>query len=364
VISTQLSHIRRINGPVLITGHTGFKGTWMTLLLEYLGLEVVGLSLKPEPGSLFERLGRQSVINEKFVDIRDSVAVSEFINQTKPVLILHFAAQSLVLESYKDPRYTFEVNVNGTINVLESAFAGGFTKTVLTTTTDKVYANTGSQSRFQESDSLGGSDPYSASKVAVENVIYAWRKISTSQGGPKFLTARSGNVIGGGDYSRDRLFPDIIRAIESNSELVIRSASSTRPWQHVLDSLHGYLMMINKSLKEDAPEILNFGPLDESLTVKQVVEIAASVWSNDIAIRFAESTSKFESDFLGIDSELAKISLGWQSKYTQKEAVAKTIDWWKQVLNESISPKTACDKEITDFMNSQNQVNEIKKHEK
>jgi len=348
----------------LITGHTGFKGTWMTLLLENLGMEVVGLSLKPEPGSLFERLGRQAVINEKFVDIRDSVAVSNFINQTKPALIIHFAAQSLVLESYKDPRYTFEVNVNGTINVLESAFAGGFTKTVLITTTDKVYANTGSQSRFQEVDALGGSDPYSASKVAVENVIYAWRKISASQSGPKFLTARSGNVIGGGDYSRDRLFPDIIRAIESKSDLIIRSASSTRPWQHVLDSLHGYLMMINKSLKDNVPEILNFGPLDESLTVRQVVEIATSQWSNEIAISFVESTNKLESDFLGIDSELARISLGWQSKYTQKEAVTKTIDWWKQVLKESISPKLACDKEINDFMNNQSQMNEIKKHEK
>jgi len=364
VISNQLSHIRRINGPVLITGHTGFKGTWMTLLLENLGMEVVGLSLKPEPGSLFERLGRQAVINEKFVDIRDSVAVSNFISQTKPALIIHFAAQSLVLESYKDPRYTFEVNVNGTINVLESAFAGGFTKTVLITTTDKVYANTGSQSRFQEVDALGGSDPYSASKVAVENVIYAWRKISASQSGPKFLTARSGNVIGGGDYSRDRLFPDIIRAIESKSDLIIRSASSTRPWQHVLDSLHGYLMMINKSLKDNVPEILNFGPLDESLTVRQVVEIATSQWSNEIAISFVESTNKLESDFLGIDSELARISLGWQSKYTQKEAVTKTIDWWKQVLKESISPKLACDKEINDFMNNQSQMNEIKKHEK
>lgn len=348
----------------MITGHTGFKGTWMTLLLENLGMEVIGLSLKPEPGSLFERLGRQAVINEKFVDIRDSVAVSNFINQTKPALIIHFAAQSLVLESYKDPRYTFEVNVNGTINVLESAFAGGFTKTVLITTTDKVYANTGSQSRFQEVDALGGSDPYSASKVAVENVIYAWRKISASQSGPKFLTARSGNVIGGGDYSRDRLFPDIIRAIESKSDLIIRSASSTRPWQHVLDSLHGYLMMINKSLKDNVPEILNFGPLDESLTVRQVVEIATSQWSNEIAISFVESTNKLESDFLGIDSELARISLGWQSKYTQKEAVTKTIDWWKQVLKESISPKLACDKEINDFMNNQSQMNEIKKHEK
>lgn len=348
----------------MITGHTGFKGTWMTLLLENLGMEVIGLSLKPEPGSLFERLGRQAVINEKFVDIRDSVAVSNFINQTKPALIIHFAAQSLVLESYKDPRYTFEVNVNGTINVLESAFAGGFTKTVLITTTDKVYANTGSQSRFQEVDALGGSDPYSASKVAVENVIYAWRKISASQSGPKFLTARSGNVIGGGDYSRDRLFPDIIRAIESKSDLIIRSASSTRPWQHVLDSLHGYLMMINKSLKDNVPEILNFGPLDESLTVRQVVEIATSQWSNEIAISFVESTNKLESDFLGIDSELARISLGWQSKYTQKEAVTKTIDWWKQVLKESISPKLACDKDINDFMNNQSQMNEIKKHEK
>lgn len=364
MISNLLSHIRRINGPVLITGHTGFKGTWMTLLLENLGMEVIGLSLKPEPGSLFERLGRQAVINEKFVDIRDSVAVSNFINQTKPALIIHFAAQSLVLESYKDPRYTFEVNVNGTINVLESAFAGGFTKTVLITTTDKVYANTGSQSRFQEVDALGGSDPYSASKVAVENVIYAWRKISASQSGPKFLTARSGNVIGGGDYSRDRLFPDIIRAIESKSDLIIRSASSTRPWQHVLDSLHGYLMMINKSLKDNVPEILNFGPLDESITVRQVVEIATSQWSNEIAISFVESTNKLESDFLGIDSELARISLGWQSKYTQKEAVTKTIDWWKQVLKESISPKLACDKDINDFMNNQSQMNEIKKHEK
>ena len=364
MISSQFSHIRSINGPVLITGHTGFKGTWMTLLLEHLGLEVVGLSLKPESGSLYERLGRQAAINEKFIDIRNSAIVSSFIHQTKPALILHFAAQSLVLESYKDPRYTFEVNVNGTINVLESAFIGGFTKMVLTTTTDKVYANTGSQNKFQESDSLAGGDPYSASKVAVENVIGAWRKISAAKGGPKLLTARSGNVIGGGDYSKNRLLPDIIRALESNSELIIRSPSSTRPWQHVLDSLHGYLMMINKSLNNDVPEILNFGPIDESLTVKQVVEIATSAWGDDISISFAEVTNNFESNFLGINSELAKKSLGWQPEYTQKNAITRTINWWRQVLKESSSPKLACDKEINDFIYSDNQLNEIKKHEK
>lgn len=342
----ELSHIQAIKGPILITGHTGFKGTWLTLLLELLGAEVIGLSLTPDPESLYSRANRNGKIKEGFIDVRDSNLVNKFIEEHKPRVIIHLAAQSLVLESYKNPRYTFEVNVNGTTNILDAAVRNESTEIVLITTTDKVYENTGSGKSFLESDPLKGKDPYSASKVAVENVIFAWQGISKVSNGPKLLTARSGNVIGGGDFSQNRLMPDLVRAFGSNSELVIRNSISTRPWQHVLDPLTGYLLMISSALQGDYVDVLNFGPSEKSLQVKEVVEIAAKFWKSGSKVILEENSNELEATTLELDSTLARKKLGWSPYWAQKEAIIETVNWWKDVLNKSLTAEQRCNSEI------------------
>jgi CDP-glucose 4,6-dehydratase len=342
----EVSHIQAVCGPILITGHTGFKGTWLTLLLESLNMEVIGLSLPPDPESLYNRTSRAGKIKEKFFDIRDSELVDKFINAHKPKIIIHLAAQSLVLESYKNPRYTFEVNVNGTANILDAAIKSDSTQVVLTTTTDKVYENTGSGRSFLESDPLKGKDPYSASKVATENVIFAWREICKINNGPKLLTVRSGNVIGGGDISENRLMPDLIRAFSTNSELVIRNSISTRPWQHVLDPIAGYLLMIEKALQGNDLEILNFGPSEKSLQVKEVVEIATEYWQNDSEVIFKESSNDLEAETLELDSTMARKNLGWSPHWSQRNAIIETVKWWKDVINRTYTADQKCKNEI------------------
>ena len=342
----ELSHIQAINGPILVTGHTGFKGTWLTLLLESLNMEVIGLALRPDPESLYSRASRTGKIKEEFIDIRDSKLVNKFIDVNKPKIIIHLAAQSLVLESYKNPKYTFEVNVNGTANILDAAIKNDSTEVVLITTTDKVYENTGLGKSFLESDPLKGKDPYSASKVAAENVIFAWRGISKSNNGPKLLTARSGNVIGGGDFSENRLMPDLIRAFSSNSELVIRNSFSTRPWQHVLDPIMGYLMMIDNALKGDNLEILNFGPAEKSLQVREVVEIATEFWGSAAKVVFNQNSNDLEAETLDLDSTLARKKLAWTPFWTQKNAIVDTVKWWKDVINKTTTAEQRCKIEI------------------
>ena len=342
----ELSHIPAINGPILVTGHTGFKGTWLTLLLESLNIEVIGLSLPPDPESLFIRTARTGKIKEEFIDIRDSQLVNKFIGAHKPKIIIHLAAQSLVLESYKNPKYTFEVNVNGTLNILDAAFKNDSTQIILTTTTDKVYENTGLGKSFLESDPLKGKDPYSASKVATENVIFAWREISKMNNGPKLLTVRSGNVIGGGDFSKNRLMPDLIRAFSVNSELIIRNSNSTRPWQHVLDPIAGYLLMIENALKGSDLEILNFGPSEKSLQVKDVVDIATKFWKSESTVVFNKKSNELEAETLELDSTLARKKLGWTPFWTQKNAIVDTVAWWKDVINQISTAEQRCKIEI------------------
>ena len=342
----ELSHIQSINGPILVTGHTGFKGTWLTYLLESLNIEVIGLSLPPQPESLYTRASRTGNIKEAFFDIREPQLVDAFIEKHKPEIIIHLAAQSLVLESYKKPKYTFDVNVNGTLNILESAIKHNSTKIVLTTTTDKVYENSGLGKSFFESDPLKGKDPYSASKVAVENVIFAWQGISEMNNGPKLLTARSGNVIGGGDFSENRLMPDLVRAFSTNSELVIRNSMSTRPWQHVLDPITGYLMMIDSALGGSDLKVLNFGPSGKSLQVREVIKIATTFWKTSSDIIFEKNTNELEAKKLELNSTLARQELLWKPFWTQKNAIIETVNWWMDVISEKYTAEERCKKEI------------------
>jgi CDP-glucose 4,6-dehydratase len=347
--------IRELPGPVMLTGHTGFKGTWMTLLLEKLGIPVVGYSLTAEQNSLFNRMNRSGAIQETIADIRDSTQLETFIKSHKPSVIIHMAAQPLVLDSYLSPKETFDINVMGTASVLELAIQDKNIISTLVVTTDKVYKNNDSGRAFLETDQLGGKDPYSASKVGTEMVVSAFRqKARVEQNNSKFLTVRAGNVIGGGDFASNRLIPDFIRAQINHNKLHIRNPSSTRPWQHVLDPLMGYLLALEHSIqsKDDVAESFNFGPSESSLRVKQVIDICVDSWKPSFDVEYSEGEPgpQLESFHLELNPALAVNHLGWHPVWTQQEAVKGTIKWWRDVLENNVSPIDATEHDIAMFL--------------
>jgi len=340
----QLPALRALSGPVLITGHSGFKGIWLTLLLEKLGIEVVGFSLSPEKDSLFDRASRTGAISEVFADIRDYERLNSYINSVKPSAIIHMAAQPLVLESYRLPKDTFDVNVMGTVNVLDSAFNTDSVKAVIVVTTDKVYKNDNSGLAFIESDPLEGKDPYSASKVGTEAAVAAWQQIQRTSGGPKVVAVRAGNVIGGGDWGDNRLLPDLIRSFSSGQKMTVRNPASTRPWQHVLDPLSGYISTLEAVLNDEKITSINFGPDTKSIAVSEVVEVAVKTWglSTNIELGSSVQNSAAEAVSLDLNPDYAKRLLGWEPFWSQEEAVISTVQWWNKVLNQRVKPVDAC----------------------
>lgn len=328
---------------VLVTGHTGFKGAWLTLLLQKLGIEVCGLSLAPEVESLYSRLGRQGQIQEAFVDVRNHSALEKVISEFKPNIVFHLAAQPLVLESYVKPRDTFETNVMGTVNLLDLAFNQPSIELVSVITTDKVYKNLNLGKKFTEDDSLAGKDPYSASKVGTEAAVAAWRQLRQQKDGPKIVALRAGNVIGGGDFADARLLPDLIRGFLSGASAKIRNPESTRPWQHVLDPLVGYIQASNYILEGNNVDAFNFAPDGESLSVGTVAEIAQDSWGESTRVNIVPSNGLLEAATLQLDSNLAKKALNWRPNWTQEEAVKTTVEWWKKVLKEGLPPIDACE---------------------
>ena len=328
--------LKGLHGPILLTGHTGFKGTWMTYLLESLKLSVVGYSLPAEEGSLFNRAERVGLIPETFADVRDYGALKNFVETHRPSAIIHMAAQPLVIKSYEDPRETFEVNVMGTVNLLDIALKFDFVKAVLVVTTDKVYRNDNSARSFIESDPLEGKDPYSASKVATESVVSAWQQISNVSNGPNIASVRAGNVVGGGDYAENRIIPDLIRGVLNGKATNIRNPRSTRPWQHVLDPLWGYLLTLSALIEGRQIKSINFAPREGSKSVLEVTQIAKSVWGEiqieerNINERSAQNQA-LESIELHLNSKLAEELLGWKPEFSQEEAVKSSINWWKSL---------------------------------
>jgi CDP-glucose 4,6-dehydratase len=321
---------------ILITGHTGFKGSWLTLLLEHLGHQVSGFALSPVNGSLYKRVERWH--HDSYIgDIREHNLITEIVQRVQPQVVFHFAAQALVLDSIAKPVETFQTNVLGTANLLEACRVTSTVKTVIVSTTDKVYLNQEKGLRFSEMDSLGGKDPYSASKVGQEQVINAWRYLSQIENGPQILTARAGNVIGGGDFARNRLIPDIIRNSQAHRPVPIRNPNSTRPWQHVLDPLIGYCMYVDHSLKVPATSVLNFGPRENSETVLNVLQEFRRNWPEEIKVELVDPGIVLEANSLELDSARAWEELGWRPTLTQLEAVAMTAAWWKRILFEQSS---------------------------
>lgn len=339
----------------MITGHTGFKGTWISLLLEEIGIPIIGYALEPERNSLFEKTNRLGSIQESFSDIRDFDSLSRCIRRFKPSVILHMAAQPIVLKSYSSPRETFEVNLLGTTNVLDVAFKNSCVQAVLVVTTDKVYKNDNRGQRFVESDTLGGKDPYSASKVGAEFAVGAWKQVAKEFGGPRVVSLRAGNVIGGGDFAENRLLPDVVRSIIQKTPLEIRNPASIRPWQHVLDPIVGYLQTLIMLLENKDVDAINFGP-DEYLSVGEIIDIALShTFCRNLTVKVGNtrhtSETPAESKILKLNSGFAKSFVGWTSKFNTESAVESTLDWWESSLNGTNSPLDLCFEEIRRYLN-------------
>lgn len=315
-----------------VTGHTGFKGAWLTLMLRELGHEVHGYSLNPIYGSLFERANLGVLCASDIrADIRDSAKLSEELSRVSPDVIAHLAAQPLVRYGYEHPEETFTTNIDGTLNVLSSTKTLTGLLALLVITTDKVYENTSKKSGYVETDPLGGLDPYSASKASADILTQSWAH--TYPDAP-IAIARAGNVIGGGDVSRDRLLPDVMRSYAGKKTAEIRNPDAVRPWQHVLDCLNGYLQLIDSITQRGSRGAWNFGPDAESCkSVGEVVDLATAIWGSPANWNhMPDENAPHEDSFLFLDSSKAQESLGWQNKLSLIEAVRETIDWEKQVL--------------------------------
>jgi CDP-glucose 4,6-dehydratase len=315
----------------LVTGHTGFKGTWLALLLNQAGHEVSGLARDPVHGALYERVGGSSLLQtDHRIDIRDAAAVQGAITQLEPDVVIHLAAQPLVRESYRDPRGTFDTNVSGTVNVLEAVGKTDSVQATLIVTTDKVYRNDGRSVGYVESDPLGGHDPYSASKAMADLATQSWR---ASYPASPVAIARAGNVIGGGDVSPDRLMPDLLAGFASGRPVDIRSPHAIRPWQHVLDCLQGYLLLVDQMLDIGTEDEWNFGPSpDGFLTVADVANAAAERWGEGASWQVDEGEHPPEAGTLTLDATKARQSLGWRDRLSTPEAIAWTVEWEQEVL--------------------------------
>ncbi|WP_420606008.1 CDP-glucose 4,6-dehydratase [Novosphingopyxis sp.] len=316
---------------VLLTGHTGFKGSWTALWLKRLGAEVSGFALVPETEpSLWRQVGDGLLAHETIADIADRVALADAIDRARPQIVLHMAAQALVRTGYRDPIDTMATNAMGTAYLLEALRDRPSLEAVLVVTTDKVYANSDTGRDFVESDPLGGHDPYSASKAAAEIMTASYAASYFARSGVGVATARAGNVIGGGDWSADRLVPDIWRAAKSEIPLKLRYPGATRPWQHVLEPVAGYLCYLEALAVDKAvPPTLNFGPYPQGgATVAQVAESMSKALGVDTAWERDVGDHPRESALLSLDPSLAGKNLGWKPRLDQAATLDWTADWY------------------------------------
>lgn len=336
----------------LVTGHTGFKGAWLTLLLTSLGHEVSGYSLDPEPGSVFNIARLHELMAHDFrSDIREGQTVRAAIAAAAPDVVIHLAAQPLVRESYLNPRWTMETNVNGTLNVLEAVSSTPSVKAQLIITTDKVYRNVGKIEGYIESDPLGGSDPYSSSKAMADILTSSWIH---SLDAPATAIARAGNVIGGGDVCKDRLVPDMIRAFTAGQPAVLRNPESVRPWQHVLDCLSGYVKLVDQLLSDGGYDptdsAWNFGPEPASFsTVGRVADLLASEWGDGATWTHQPDTRFEEAVLLTLDSEKARRELGWRDQLTLERSTALCVEWAREI-NSGSDPREIAERQLTEFL--------------
>lgn len=322
---------------VFLTGHTGFKGGWIAHWLFELGASVNGFSLEPptQPNFFTETQLQNRLTHSTIGDIRDLAALTSALDQAKPDIVIHMAAQPLVRESYSTPIETFAANVMGTVNLLEAARQAGTAKVIVNITTDKCYENKEWLWPYRENDHLGGHDPYSASKACAEIAAAAYRNSFLADANIQLASVRGGNVIGGGDWATDRLIPDFLRALDAGKTLTIRSPNATRPWQHVLEPLSGYLLLAEKLYTEGAKfaEAWNFGPNDDDakpvswIVEKLCAQIPSASWKTENA------KQHHEAGLLKLDSSKAKSKLGWAPRWGLETALSKTTEWHQMWCN-------------------------------
>lgn len=339
---------------IFITGHTGFTGSWASIWLSGIGAKVFGYSLAPETSpNLFSEARVVDLVEGTEGDIRDFAELQNAMMEFRPDIVLHLAAQPLVRRSYRIPMETFEINTQGTVNVLEAARSVPSVRGILCITTDKVYRNLNQDHKYVETDMLGGKDPYSASKAAAEFVISSFRESYRGSGAPKIAVARGGNIIGGGDWSEDRLIPDVIRASYGNDKLEIRNPNSTRPWQHVLSLVEGYIEimagLIGKN-NSNFDQAFNLGPIYESpVSVKALIEyIQVSLPELKFAFKPADL---HEESLLSLDSRLAVEVFGWQPEWDTSESIQKTIEWYKNYYENPGQARQLCLEQIDSWNN-------------
>tara|TARA_B100000029_G_scaffold516834_1_gene635720 strand:- start:2000 stop:3052 length:1053 start_codon:yes stop_codon:yes gene_type:complete len=332
------------NKKVFITGHTGFKGSWLTSCLLNFGAKVMGFSKKDEKISSYKKICYHQKVNNIYSDILNYKLLKKSITKFKPDIIIHLAAQSLVSESYKNPYQTIETNVMGTLNIINISRSIKSLKSLVVITSDKCYLNKEFKKGYKESDTLGGDDPYSASKASAEHVFNAYAKSFLNyQRKFGFASARAGNVIGGGDWSKDRLIPDSIKSIINKKKLIIRNPNSTRPWQHVLEPVSGYLLLAKK-LYEDKRKFSgswNFGPsMRETMKVKNVVKLLFDYLN--VNKNFLTKKGSFkEANLLKLNSNKAVLFLRWKNRWNMKKSIQETAKWYKDYLAKRNVKKTS-----------------------
>jgi len=349
---------------VFVTGHTGFKGSWLSLWLTHMGAKVKGFSLKPPTTpSLFEVANVANGIDSEIGDIRDRDSIYKSIVEFNPEILIHMAAQPLVRLSYDEPVETYATNVMGTVHVLEAARQCNALKAIVNVTTDKCYENQEWEWGYRENEPMGGHDPYSNSKGCVELVTSAYRNsFFHVLGSPKLATARAGNVIGGGDWALDRLIPDALKAFEKNQTVIIRNPLATRPWQHVLEPLSGYLVLAQRLFHEfetgselsknaSFADGWNFGPKDEdALPVKEILDKMVSAWGEGASWELDKESHPHEASFLKLDISKAKQRLQWRPTWALEKTLYKIVLWHK-AWNAGSSMNAKCIDEIKEYMN-------------
>ena len=351
---------------VLVTGHTGFIGSWLVLWLQSLGAKVVGYSLESSTKpSLFETLGLENEITHIIGNVQDNQNLSDNIEKYKPEIVIHLAAQPLVRASYEDPAETFRTNILGTVNILDSIRKSGSVSSCVVMTSDKCYQNLDADRFHKETDPLGGSDPYSASKGAAEIITNSFRNSFFNKS--NIATVRAGNVIGGGDWAKDRIVPDCIRALTTNKKIMVRNPSSIRPWQFVLEPISGILWLGSKlyTKPEKYSEAWNLGPNQTSnITVEKVVQNIIRIWDKDGSEKGSWlDTSKEsknqpnESISLLLDSTKALTSLEWKTIYSFETAINQTVSWYKSYYNNDTSMKELSVHQIEQYSKTADQMN-------
>ena len=337
---------------VFLTGHTGFKGSWLSLWLSSLGAEVKGYALNPPTSpSLFNEAKVDSIIDSQIADIRDQDTLHESMTEFKPDILIHMAAQPLVRCSYEAPIETYEVNVIGTAKVLEVARSCPNLKSIVNITTDKCYENDERSEGYKEDDPMGGYDPYSSSKGCAELVTSAYRRSFMQEQGVGLASVRAGNVIGGGDWADDRLIPDILRSFEKNKPVIIRNPKATRPWQHVLEPLSGYLILAEKLYKnqKEYAEGWNFGPNEQDVKpVDWILDRMIAKWPN-ASWQLDQNSNPHEAGFLKLDITKAESRLNWKPVWGLSYTLEKIVDWHQAWLNREDMQAT-CFAEIKEYM--------------